>query len=117
MFENFLTETTAMVLNAVTTIIAAAMPVAIAFGANYLRKRFGLEISKAQQGQLAELAEQAVLTTSQVLRSEPGSTKREAAVRQLQKRASEVGLKLANDAAGELVEASVDRLKRLRNAL
>ena len=117
MFENFLTELTATVLNAVTTIVAAAMPIVTGWAVLTLKKKWGIEISAKQEASLAEFAQTAVMTSSQALRAEPGSVKREAAVKQLQRKALDIGVKLGNEAAGEVVEASVNQLKRLRGAL
>lgn len=113
MFSNFLTETTAAVLNVVTTV---GVPVLTAMALNYARTRWKLNISDQREKALTGLAQQACMTASQTLTESDNPKKKASAVRQLQRKAKSLGVALAEDAATELVEAGVNHLKRSRLA-
>ena len=117
-FGSHLYNLTADILNVVAS---TAVPAAVGLGLNYMRKRFGLNVKKQQREELEALAVGAVQNASQRFRKDEGkdrnARKRQGAVNQLTNRAAALGVKLAANAAGDLVEAAVNKLKRERGAL
>ena len=101
----------------VTSVVTVAVPVVVAYGAAYLRRRWKLNITSQQQAMVQGLAVQAAMTASQkfsdvVSRDERNTAKLDAATEKLIADAQAVGVSLSASVAADLVEAAVNQLKR-----
>jgi hypothetical protein len=109
--------------NVLNTVMTVAVPVLVGMGVNYLRKRFKLNIAEQHEQAITGLAQKAVLTASQSFRNAAGtkeeinSGKKQSAVRMLLNDVADLGVKMTSEAAGNAIEAGVNRLKRERGAL
>ena len=91
----------------------------IGLAANYVRKRWNLDISARTQEQVENWAREAVHLVSQRIQgSEEDSQmrKKDMAVNHLVRQATGAGVKLAAHGAGDKVEAAVNKIKRERHA-
>lgn len=108
-----------LVANILNIVMGAAIPLLVALGGNYLRKRFKLNISQQQEQALSEWATGAVKTISQTYNPAAGNKvlrqeKRDAAIKQLVGTAARGGVKITTAIAQDKVEEAVNTLKRLK---
>lgn len=126
---SFLADAFATSMNILTPVLMTLVSIGVGRAVLYLNTRFGLNIDEQRMAQVVDFGEVAVTAVSQEFQDRVKAAagddremenvnrmKRAEGVRMVVDRAKEVGLDMAEHAAGEIVESWVNKLKRARVA-